>query len=369
MRMIICGPALSEEAELIIPGASPAAAKYLRNMANAFRKKGFDVIIFSYITADISEKAKMIIENSVDGNHYIIKGHSLCKSMLNFKKDFLSFLKNDDIVLFYNIGYAAWGLADAVKRRGIKNALILADHTGADECKNIVRKVMAKKTESEFKKFDKAILLSNKAQSLLSGECKILLAEGGVDLQVYKDFCIPHSSHRKKILYSGMLSYVTGVDLLLEAFSHIDSQNIDLCITGKGELSNNVKSAMKADSRIEFKGFVSNDEYYHILNDSDIVVNPRNMSFGQNRNNFPSKVLEYLASGRIVVSTKFSGYKRFLNNFLFCDSNVEALAEALKEAIKIKEIDRQIIFANNRIKAKDYDWNSQVGRILEFIED
>jgi glycosyltransferase involved in cell wall biosynthesis len=368
MQIIICGPAIPEEAEMMIPGASPAAAKYLRNMSNALQKKGLKVIMFSYITAKLPDSARTIIESCDDGNHYFIKGENLVKSMAAFRNDFLSFIDVKDIVIFYNMGYAAWGFVDAVKRCGIKNVLILADHTGVDECKNFIRKLMAKKTESEYRKFDKAILLSDKAHTLLAKSCDSIVVEGGIDLKVFRNFSLPNSN-RKKILYSGMLSAVTGVDILLASFTRIESKDVILIITGKGELGDEVTNAMKKDPRIRFMGFISNEDYYRVLNESDIVVNPRNMAWEQNKNNFPSKVLEYLASGRIVVSTKFPGYNKFQQNFLFCDSSVDALTETLKKALMINDDDKQTIYVNNRAKANDYDWDTQVERILDFIED
>ena len=367
MKIIICGPALPEKAELVIPGASPAAAKYLRNMENAFNKKGYEVKMFSYITAPLSERAKEILAMEKDNNVYISKGDNVIVSLQKFRKKIKAEITEDDIVLFYNICYSSWGLLDYVKRIGAKAMLILADHTESDECQGCIRKIMTKVDERNLKKFDNAIVLSENADRILKRKCKTLLLEGGLDLSVFSSYHEPNWKSKKIILYSGMLSKVTGVNLLIDAFNSKRFDNCELWITGKGELEESVIQASMNNKNIIFKGFVSNEEFYRILNQVDIVVNPRNMNFTQNANNFPSKILEYLASGRIILSTQFPGYYRFEKNITFCDSNAKDIAQKLAELL---DLEKDVIterFYSNRKFSENFSWLEQVERIIEFI--
>lgn len=367
MKVAICGPALPEKAELLIPGASPAAAKYLRNMAKAFQNMGYDVKMFSYITAPLTENAKNLITNTHDGNIYIGKERTIISSLTKFRKYFLDSIESCDLVLFYNISYASWGLNSSVKRLGAKSVLILADHTESNECKGTVRKIMAKINEYELQKFHQAIILSEKAKRILNNSCDTLLLEGGIDLTSYVQFDVPTWGEKKKILYSGMLSKVAGVDLLIEAFKSVQTERCELWITGKGELDEFVRLAAKENKSIKYKGFVRNDEFYQILNSVDIVINPRNMNYTQNVNNFPSKVLEYLASGRVVLSTRFPGYQRFEECINFCDSEPKAIADSINRLINLSSADIAKGYAENRKFASGFSWDNQVNEILRFV--
>jgi glycosyltransferase involved in cell wall biosynthesis len=88
----------------------------------------------------------------------------------------------------------------------------------------------------------------------------------------------------------------------------------------------------------------------------------------ENQNNFPSKTLEYLASGRYTISTKFAGWERFENNFEFYDNSIEELAAILKNAELYPDEKLKSYYEKNRKKAKEFDWNTQVRRILKMVE-
>ena len=188
-----------------------------------------------------------------------------------------------------------------------------------------------------------------------------------MDLSVFSTYEVPKWGKKKIVLYSGMLSKVTGVDLLIKVFKQSKLKNYELWITGKGELEDEVRQASQENNNIKFEGFVSNSEFYEILSKADIVINPRNMNFTQNMNNFPSKILEYLASGRVVVSTRFPGYQRFKNNIFFCDSDVDSIASTLCRTFELSEKTVSEIFEKNREFVKKFDWTNQAENILNFV--
>lgn len=365
MKVLICGPALPESAELLMPGASPAAAKYLRYMALEIKEKGYSVKTFHYVTVQLSDAAKFELDND-KSNVYVAKSKYMFDSLVEFRKKLLNDVEKGDIVLFYNISYATWLLPNLVEKKGGKAVLILADHTSSIEEKSIVRKILARITEMQFNYFKRAIILSSNARKLLSDKCQILLLEGGINTDNYENFSVISKNGNKVLLYSGMLSKVTGVDLLIEAFGKILNANVELWITGKGELTDLVVNAAKNDSRIKYFGFVSNEKYYSLLEQANIVINPRNMDFEQNQNNFPSKVLEYLASGRLVLSTRFPGYEKFEKFFMFSDSTAEALKLKIEELLGSDEEIIKEQYYVNRSEAENYSWKNQAIEMINF---
>ena len=91
------------------------------------------------------------------------------------------------------------------------------------------------------------------------------------------------------------------------------------------------------------------------------------MNLSQNQNNFPSKVLEYLASGRRVISTKFPGWERFVGCFKFYDGSMEELAVAMSNCCDASESEISELYNNNREKAMEFDWNNQVIKMLDIL--
>ena len=48
MKYVVCGTILPAEIELLLPGASPAAGKYLRNLMNALGDNGYESVVCSF---------------------------------------------------------------------------------------------------------------------------------------------------------------------------------------------------------------------------------------------------------------------------------------------------------------------------------
>lgn len=369
MKVLICGPALSEEMEMKAPGASPAAGKYIRNLVKGLKNNNALVKTITYVTIPVNDSKYRVKTLEEDNNIYFFKDKLIFPSMLQFRRKFKKIVDKETIVIFYNISYSVWGLIDNFKSKGIKSLLILADYTNSIEYNNSIRKFMAKNDEKEFKKFEYAVILSANVKKMLNQKCKSLLLEGGINVNDYLNFNMPIIKNTLVVMYSGLLSNVTGVNILLEAMQLNNNDNIRLIITGKGELEKNVIEAAKEDKRIEYLGFVSNKKFYELLAESHVLLNPRNMTLEQNSNNFPSKVLEYLATGRIVLSTKFAGYENFVENFIFADVTAYDFSRKMNEIYDKRNEYLLKYYTKNREYSLKYDWNNQAKKILQLLND
>lgn len=367
MKVIICGPLLSEELEMQLAAASPAAGKFLRNLKEGLEENGIETETISFLTIP-GAKALTDKQLKEEGITYISKSRWLLDSLHRYHQLIYEYANREDIVLFYNYKYTEWGVLSRLRRKGVKCVLVLADHTGAGELNHPIRKFMAYRNEKAYRQFSHVILLSAKAGSLVNPKAKQTIIEGGIRMRDYLDMLPPRGSRPVKIMYAGTLSPVTGVDILLRAMKLIEEQELELYISGRGELEEEVLRKAEEDKRIKPVGFISNEEYYQLLGKMDIVVNPRNMDFEQNQNNFPSKVLEYLASGRMVISTRFPGWEQFEENFCFYHQGEEELAEKIKTVIKLSSEVYEKCFYKNREAALGYGWKEQAGKILELVK-
>ena len=148
----------------------------------------------------------------------------------------------------------------------------------------------------------------------------------------------PVSSTRceRVLLFCGTLSAENGLKLLLDAFARIKDQAVGLWISGRGDMQAQVESLAAQDPRVRFLGFIEHAELLKIMQHSLLLVNPRPPSLPQHRFNFPSKILEYLASGRPVISLASADIALEYGKYLILSSQEtpEALASVIDESLR-----------------------------------
>lgn len=79
---------------------------------------------------------------------------------------------------------------------------------------------------------------------------------------------------RLVFLYIGRLDKHKGILTLLEAWSKVDTNDINLYVAGVGEYQNIVEEYAKKDSRVKYFGFVSGKEKEKLYRESDVLVFP-----------------------------------------------------------------------------------------------
>lgn len=111
----------------------------------------------------------------------------------------------------------------------------------------------------------------------------------------------------KVLFYSGALDERNGVHRLLKAFSLIKDPAFRLVLCGDGELRNFVLSEASKDYRIIYKGQLSRRQVIQLQHSSTLLINPRPAEGEFTRYSFPSKTMEYFASGIPVLMYRIEG--------------------------------------------------------------
>ena len=145
-------------------------------------------------------------------------------------------------------------------------------------------------------------------------------------------------------------------------FSQIGNPSVRLKISGKGSFQKTVEDAVKQDGRITYLGCVPYEEYLSNLKQADVLVNPRNMNLPENENNFPSKIMEYLATGKPIISTRFPGWEKYNEYITFCESTVEGLQNALETSDAGRDREKE-----QRKFAASFLWSNQVKKIQSLL--
>lgn len=141
----------------------------------------------------------------------------------------------------------------------------------------------------------------------------------------------------KTILYTGSLAIKYGILGLIDEFKKLKG-GYRLVICGGGDESDVVERKCKDDPRIVFRGLVSHAEALALQKDADILVNPRKNDYEFTKYSFPSKLLEYLSTGKPVVCYKLDGIgAEYDNIFFYADEKEGGLAEAIDKVSKMSQ--------------------------------
>lgn len=135
-----------------------------------------------------------------------------------------------------------------------------------------------------------------------------------------------------QIAYAGGISSEYGVENLVRSFQSITDPRARLKLYGKGPLDGWVLKQGEADKRISHCGLVSHKALMPQLRQASILVNPRPAAQDFVQYSFPSKLLEYMALGVPVVTTRLAGlpadYVPYVQ--ITDDDSVDALCQAIE---------------------------------------
>jgi glycosyltransferase involved in cell wall biosynthesis len=113
----------------------------------------------------------------------------------------------------------------------------------------------------------------------------------------------------KVILYMGSFFYFSGLPQLIDEFSRSSGQGEVLVLVGGGEQDRELRdqvARLGLTERVFFTGFVGFDLLPDYLAAADVAVNPMQASLVSNAA-FPNKVIQYLATGLAVATTRLKG--------------------------------------------------------------
>jgi glycosyltransferase involved in cell wall biosynthesis len=138
------------------------------------------------------------------------------------------------------------------------------------------------------------------------------------------------------VVYMGSFFYFSGLPEVIKSFAEIANNNDRLVLIGGGEQDHELRELSKAlgvQSQIIFTGMVSYSDLPKHLGVADVAINPLNPSVVASTA-LPNKVLQYMASGLAVVSTKLRGlvqtFETSLPGLQFVEHPKDLLVTALK---------------------------------------
>jgi len=214
-----------------------------------------------------------------------------------------------------------------------------------------------------LKKVDCFVVLADKIVDFLNLHSKPYIRIEGI----YDENVIQYPKSKstedsnKIVLYTGTLDYRYGIKELLDAFQLIAAKDFRLWICGGGPGSDMVLKRMKEDHRIKYFGIVSKEKVIALQSQATLLVNPRNTIGEYNKYSFPSKTMEYLASGTPSLLYKLDGIPDEYFDYCYTveDNDIDSFAKAIYNT---SNIDASILTLKGK-SARDFILKNKTAKI------
>ncbi|MEM4406493.1 MAG: glycosyltransferase [Candidatus Methanomethylicaceae archaeon] len=370
------------------PYASPSTNKFQQHLLRGLSREGFRNIasigVFPY--AAFPRENRLYIgrkSHNLDGNLVVINPSfiniPLIKQISIFLSLFLEVLRQarryrPDFMLSYNARPFYAGVpALYSKLTGIPHVVMVADfenHRDVSSLKNPLRYIEARLAEKILMGANGLICLSGKIIEDVGYKGPWLKMEGAVD-DAWKEYepVKAVDGETKIVMYSGAFNKWSGIDLLLDAFAHVKGDEFRLWIAGKGDTSR-VEEACKHDPRIVFLGYLGEEDYKKAVSRATVLVNPRPSCIKENKYNFPSKLLDYMASGKPVISTLTGDVADEYADkvFVLDEETPEALAALIESVCAMPHDELKAFGENGRgFVLKEKTWEAQIRKLYQFL--
>lgn len=277
------------------------------------RNKGY----FKRVNKKITDKISIVYLSTL--NIYFLK---YIYSILELFFYLFSKIKHGDKVIVYNCDFMK--IISLILVRVIKNFYIILEIEEFYSTKSrILQKIYRYFEMLIIKKADYFIVsnrnILNRIKSIKKTKTKIkyLISFGYSDDKTIK--ILPTKSTRRSfILYSGRDDYYGGFDVLLESLKYIDIK-LNLIITGKNFKGKNFEKYKTKFVNIENKGFLKKKDFEILLKKVSLCINPLRSKCDFARFSFPSKIIQYLRSGNIVISSEIESINQLgiLRKYIF----------------------------------------------------
>ena len=219
-------------------------------------------------------------------------------------------------------------------------------------------------------KCDSYILFTKPMASKMGIEDKpYMVSEGFCDSDIFNGIQDQEKYKRKTIVYGGNLSRLYGIQNLVKGFMQTNL-DAELHLYGAGGDVAFIEECVKQDSRIKFFGRVDRRTLLIALKKAHLLVVNKPTADDYSNYSFSSKILEYMASGTPLLTTKVGGMPEEYLKYVYTinDESINGISKVLTTVMNIdlNELElfgkRATLFA---IENKNY--SKITGNVLVFL--
>lgn len=285
--------------------------------------------------------------------------------------------KSQCSVLVYNLYSAPIELLYlACKLSDVKLFAILYDlgippkHLGLSKTTMMAYKLSEISAKFFIKRLDGRIVINESIIKHYAPGMHYVLIDGGINKQVVSRlFPLKEStSSEYKFVCAGMLWEQNGTRLILNTLKQYPQLNVIIYFAGKGNDVPLIQEAAETDNRIKYVGMLNMDELFKLYEQADVLLNLRleeEIDF-----HFPSKLLEYLSTGKYVISTPIAHAERDYGKYLgiLRDTTPLGLSSKMEEVMSMGKNELfKIGSAARRFMLTHRTWEQRTEEMLDYI--
>ena len=185
------------------------------------------------------------------------------------------------------------------------------------------------------------VLLTEAMNDYLNPQGKpYVVLEGHADITMReKQPALEKKAKERICFYAGGVSRQYGLAHLVEGFQKADLPNTKLHIYGPGDYVKELRTIAEQDDRIYYGGMLLNHEIVEKELEAALLVNPRPTHEEYVKYSFPSKTMEYMASGTPVLTTRLPGMPEayYPHVFFIEEESADGVAEALGRVMALSD--------------------------------
>ena len=231
---------------------------------------------------------------------------------------------------------ASFGALFAAKLRGKKAVGIVTD-VPCHRPNNAKIPLSEKINLWLMKHFDSYLLLTEQMNDIVNPKRRpYVVLEGHSDISM-KDIAnhLEDKYSKKVCFYAGTLRRIYGIENLVKGFLAANIPNTELHIYGEGDFRKELEQLAEKHESVKYMGILPNAEIVQAELKATLLVNPRPTHEEYTKYSFPSKNMEYMASGTPILTTKLPGMPKEYYDFVFLleEETENGVCEALKNIL------------------------------------
>jgi glycosyltransferase involved in cell wall biosynthesis len=221
-------------------------------------------------------------------------------------------------------------------------------------------------------RFDAHVTVTDCVMRDFAPDKNYLRLEGGISQETLDQFPEQRDEvpDNFTIVAAGLLNETNGIPEILAAFSLLQGDFYRLIIAGDGPLRKLVEDAANNDQRIQYMGYLQFADVLELYKKASVLVCMRMTKKLNTKYFFPSKLMEYLASGVPVVSTCTNHLEEEFGEFLYLLRNEtpEGLAELIRQISCIDPGERRKLGQKARaFMAANKTWDAQGQSLAAYL--
>ena len=210
----------------------------------------------------------------------------------------------------------------------------MSENDGA--LRSALKKMNQKLLRSLYRKTDGFVILTKcMAEQLVTDNQPYTVMEGIYNPADDKFSDSIVSTEIKRIVYTGTLARRYNIMDLIESVQNLERNDFVLEIYGDGDTKQEIIDISRKDPRIKYCGILSRNEILKVQRQAFLLVNPRKGHEEFTKFSFPSKTMEYLASGTPTLINRMKGIPDEYYEYCFCcdDDNNASFAKKIEQIL------------------------------------